>query len=77
MKLISLTEAQFQALLELTSIKHDSATGNALHGHLVLGYSKRHAFEAAGITSQVMNRALVRLSDADTAARTYIASLAA
>lgn len=70
-----LTEEQFKNLIELTSIRHGSATYTALHACLVLGMDRRSAYTSAGITHQAMGYAMARVSETDARARTYIESL--
>lgn len=71
-----LTEPQFYALLDLTSIHDASATCRALHQHLVLGYKKPIACTESSISIQTLNSALRRMAEADAAARRYLDSLA-
>ena len=70
-----LTEKQFENLIALTSVRVGSGTHDALRNHLVLGYTKREAYEKAGITQQAMSAAIARVTDVDELARRYVESV--
>ena len=70
-----LTEEQFNNLLELTSIRPESATRVALFKHLVLGNDRKTAYETAGISQQAMSAALARLNETSDGAKLYVRSL--